>query len=679
LEEDFSGYRPKEGASAGCEGAVPASWLRRHFIPPLLVAVALILFFAGYPHLIKEARSQGFVLEELAPLMTLLVEWGKTSYWLGGRPLFVPMILTLAAALGMFLYCLVKKDLPLFLQNRLLLILALAFLIMYAIGGTRSFPLYIVGIITILFLGWLSGWKNKEDTSGPTSAGTNGKVLLAGFLLLGLLIRLYQVDIFPRLYLVDEQLFAQVALDLGKRPLEFFSEPHIMKPHLLRIASLRLAFSALGVGLFQQRTLSVLEGTLTILLVYLLCRKLWGHRAGLFAAFVLAVDPWSIGHSRIGVHNIEGPLFLALSLLLAIRAVERGGWRNFLLLGMAAGATIYLYLSCLIMAPYLFMMAVVGRYLRVRDRVSLIKEAGAMAAAAVVVALPYVTLGRENIRELDAFYSAGGDFLTSARHHGWHPTFALFVNSWSGIDFLVDWSARALHPARTMYPNPISIGFSLLGVGALLAMRKNFRNLLVLLWVPVAWLPVTLSYGFAERRLFATLAPIPAMLAGLWLAKLWGGKSEGLIDRLRRGLTVALLIPLLLVSMYIVYADADPTSGGSPHPRKAPEFIGALPPDYTVLISGSLETNPFLVYLASYDRLNGAEKQAFSFLSMEALEPMAEKLASTPRVAVVTDAGPAERRLLRRIKALNPNAKIFISSEYLACLTEQTGSVAEDP
>jgi hypothetical protein len=70
--------------------------------------------------------------------------------------------------------------------------------------------------------------------------------------------------------------------------------------------------------------------------------------------------------------------------------------------------------------------------------------------------------------------------------------------------------------------------------------------------------------------------------------------------------------------------------------------------------------------------LKGAdEKQAFSFLAMGALEPMAEKIASTPHVAVVTDVGPQERRLLQKIKALNPNAKLFESSEYMACVTGQ--------
>jgi hypothetical protein len=99
------------------------------------------------------------------------------------------------------------------------------------------------------------------------------------------------------------------------------------------------------------------------------------------------------------------------------------------------------------------------------------------------------------------------------------------------------------------------------------------------------------------------------------------------------------------------------------------EFIGSLPPQYTVLISNEVKEIPFLVYLESCERLkNGEREKALSFISIEVLAGMAEKIASSHGVAVVTDPGPQEHELLKRIKMLNPNAEVVYSDTFLACL-----------
>jgi len=656
-------------AEYSAEPEVRAPLSRRLIISFLSIAAISILSFLWCLHLVQQARSQGFVLQEIKPLMDTLIGWGKSLYWLGGRPLFVPAILGVAAALAVAAYAAFRKDCAALASNRRLLILALAFALMYIIGGTSSFALYIAGIIAVILLGWFSEFR-RESVAEPAPIERKEKALLGMILLLGLLLRMYQVDVFPRLYTADEQLLAQVVLELGERPFEFFSEPHIMKPHLLRIAGIRLAFMTLGTGLFQQRAVSVFEGTTTILLVYLLGRSLWGNRAGMFSAFLLAIDPWHIGHSKAGVHNIEGPLFLALLLLLIMRTVRQGSIRNLIFLGAVAGATVYLYLSCVILAPFAVIAAIAGRYRQNKLKSVLLKEAVIMVAAAVVVALPYFTVGRENIRELESFYTAGGNFLTAAKEHGWNPLFVLFVNSWNGIEHIINWTDRSIHPAKTFYPNPVAVGLALLGVGTLIGLRKKFEHVLVLLVIPIAWLPMSLSYGFAERRLFSGLLPVPALLGGLILARLWEQKFSGYAARrLSRALFVSILIAAVPLTAFIVYSDADPMSGGRVHPRKTAEYIGSLPPEYSVFVSNPVKDIPFLVCLASYDRLKGkADNNAFSFVSFEMLDAMAEKIALTPNVAVVMGVGAGEREFLRKVKALNPDSEIVEADEFLACL-----------
>ncbi len=353
--------------------------------------------------------------------------------------------------------------------------------------------------------------------------------------------------------------------------------------------------------------------------------------------------------------------------------VDVGGKRNFAVLGAVTGAAIYLYLSCLAMIPFSWAAVALGRYYRRRVSKSVLTgEILAMALPFAVIVLPYFTLGRANIRELDNFYSTSAHFLAAARDLHWNPAFVLFVNFWRGLEYLINWTSRPVHPSPTFYPNPIMVGFSLLGLGIVVRLRKDFQNLLLLAWILVAFIPMTMSYGFAERRLFATLVPVPAMLAGLLLARLWGDSGLGgnqVVEKLRRTLALLLLAVVALTSMYIVFADADPLSGGRPHPRKAAEFIGSIPPDYHVLISSRVKDIPFLVYIESYDRIRRAgNEKTFSFVDFEVLKTMAERIAATPRTAVVTDPGPEEEQFLEQIKALNPRADIIKSSDYWACV-----------
>ena len=71
------------------------------------------------------------------------------------------------------------------------------------------------------------------------------------------------------------------------------------------------------------RGLSVLCGAVTVLLVYLLGRRLWGERTGLLAAALLAVDRFHASWSRLLVEESPLQMFAALALLLTARAVGR--------------------------------------------------------------------------------------------------------------------------------------------------------------------------------------------------------------------------------------------------------------------------------------------------------------------------------------------------------------------
>ncbi len=82
---------------------------------------------------------------------------------------------------------------------------------------------------------------------------------------------------------------------------------------------------------------SVLLGTATLLVVYLIGRRLWNERAGLVAAALLAVNFLHVRNSQYAVNDVPSTFFLVLSFYFALRLAEDGRWRHYLLAGLMAG------------------------------------------------------------------------------------------------------------------------------------------------------------------------------------------------------------------------------------------------------------------------------------------------------------------------------------------------------
>lgn len=607
--------------------------------------------------------------------MNRAIVLGSRMYHWGGSPLTAPTLLTLAvAALSATRSLVLRKLGTPAIPNRWLLVLAGAFFLIYGLQGISGRTWILAGGLILPMLGWAAGRFKRVNRPEISRSARVEKLVVMAIVLFGLAVRLYQLDVFPVRYTVDEQLFAKAALEVGEHPQSFFEQPDVRKIHLIRIAAIRLAFSAFGVGLFQHRTVSALEGTFTIFLVYILCKKLWGSKAGMFSAFLVAADPWHVGYSKFGVHEIEGPMFLALLLFVLIRAVRIGGKWNFALLGALTGATLYLYASCFVMAPFAIAVVVAGRFLaanRGRRGMSF-AEICAFTAAFLLVLLPHLTIGWENLKEFLRLYGKSGNFLAAAEYSGLRPTHVFIGNVLRGFQAATQLMPKTHHPSNTFYPNPISGVLFLLGLGVLAGFRKTFENLLVLLWIPVAFLPAATGFGFAERRLFATLVPVPAMIGGLLLAKVWRVNESfgGFQSRnLSRMLVLFFLATISLTSLFLVYADTDSALGREPHPRKAAEFVRSIPPSYSVFISNRLKDFPFLLHLITYDRSRpGSDRAHIRWMEFEDIEAMAEEFALRPATALVVDPGPAEEMFLRKAQSMNPSATVIRQQDYWAIL-----------
>lgn len=108
-----------------------------------------------------------------------------------------------------------------------------------------------------------------------------------------------------------------------------------------------------GDGEFSVRMLSALAGAMIVPLGYLLGRELYGHRAGVATAALLAVNPFLVWYSQeVRMFTLATTLLLAASLALVGALQRRGAWRwvAYVILGTAAFYT-YL-LSALVLVAH---------------------------------------------------------------------------------------------------------------------------------------------------------------------------------------------------------------------------------------------------------------------------------------------------------------------------------------
>lgn len=67
---------------------------------------------------------------------------------------------------------------------------------------------------------------------------------------------------------------------------------------------------------------SAFFGTLSVFTIYFLAKRLFGEKIGLASAFLLAVSPWAMGLSRVGIDSNAAMFFLLLGFT-ALTAIKK--------------------------------------------------------------------------------------------------------------------------------------------------------------------------------------------------------------------------------------------------------------------------------------------------------------------------------------------------------------------
>ena len=166
-------------------------------------------------------------------------------------------------------------------------------------GADRSALVVWLAAIGLVVAGAAIGTRNPIRLPRPRREQLPELLLVLAILGVALALRLPDLGGIPAFVHGDE---AAIGLE-GRRILDGGS---VFEFGWYGVPSLSYAIASGTLWLFGNdltglRAASVIEGTLAVLLLYLIVRRLFGRRPALFAAFLLAIPQWDIDYSRQGV------------------------------------------------------------------------------------------------------------------------------------------------------------------------------------------------------------------------------------------------------------------------------------------------------------------------------------------------------------------------------------------
>ena len=376
---------------------------------------------------------------------------------------------------------------------------------------------------------------------------------LAGVLGLATLLRLFDLNRFG--YNGDEAVYAGQAASLAGNPL-FVSEFPVFRAHPLLIPVLLSPLYAQGTPDLRGRVAMALFGVATVAGVYLTGKELWGHRAGIVAALMVAAMPYDVLISRQVLLDGPAVAFTVFSLWLLARWVNRGG------VPWLASSGALLGLAILAKETMIVMAAGAVAFMLVSKRVP-----RPLAGAAVFGAsASLVAVGGVGALVLTSHAATGGDYIA------WQLT----RSSNHSLDFYL----------TTVTP---AVGWlvALAAVGAL-AQRsnRNWQGLMLACWAaaPIVFFQIYPLKGYAY---LLPGAPAIGLLAARFITGIdgcaWISAQKAAVAKtaLSVGIAVSMAAGLWAVVLPSPAAAGLASTGGLPGGREAGKWVA------THLVPGS--------------------------------------------------------------------------------------------
>ncbi|MBC7236481.1 MAG: glycosyltransferase family 39 protein [Chloroflexi bacterium] len=309
--------------------------------------------------------------------------------------------------------------------------------------------------------------------------------------LLGAGLRLIRLDMVPPGLHFDEAVYGLQAWDIyrGSRPIFF---PAYTGREPLYMYVMAIVFRLVGIHILGIRLTSALIGIVTIPLVYLLMRELFGARVGLLAGALLALSYWHLTVSRNGYPNILIPPLECLAMYGLWRGYRDGRIESFVMGGAVTGLVLYTYLAArffpiTVLLFFIYAFIVDKRRFRLRF--------GGLLLAGLIALLVFAPLGVYFLRHPEYFWERANQVLIFRQAKGADAALAVLnnlVRTWAGFFWAGDPRPHFNLPGRPILSLPSAVLFL---VGLLVAVSKWRRPeyMLLPIWLVGMSLPAALT------------------------------------------------------------------------------------------------------------------------------------------------------------------------------------------
>jgi len=316
------------------------------------------------------------------------------------------------------------------------------------------------------------------------------------------------------------------------------------------------------------RGVSALLGTATIPAVYVAAKELFGRRAAILAAWLMAVAFLHVRNSHYGTNDVDATFFTTASFLFAVRIYRLGRWRDYLWAGVMGGlATTTKYNAGIFILPIL--VAHLARTRKVGLRAAVAPRGLAPLVASYAVSGVVFVLGTPySLLDWDSFTSG---FLRQAAY-GSSP--------WWGQDRLPTWW---MHVA-TLFQGFGVVPLLLAALGAVALARSAPSRLALVAAFPAGYFAFMAGQQLHFARFTIPMLPFLAILAGQGLDSL----AARACPASRARLVIALLAVVAMAQPLVYSVQGDLLMGREDTRVSADRWMTANLPTGSILLVDEL-------------------------------------------------------------------------------------------
>lgn len=311
----------------------------------------------------------------------------------------------------------------------------------------------------------------------------------------------------------------------------FYPENNGREGLFINIQSLSVA--AFGHSAWSLRIVSAIIGTLTVVGLYFLVRKVFNWQIAAISAFLLATSFWHTLFSRIGFRAIMAPFFVVWGFYFFWRGISTARVWNFAVSGLCWGLGMYTYIGFRAM-PLALILTLIAYWFSVKKDFShsqylhtRFELTRGFAALMLVALLVFIPLGWHFYTNPQDFFGRTSQVSVFATEN---PLLSLTISTVKTLGmftFVGDFNGRHNLAGEPLLWWPVGTFFIVGLVRSIFKFRKGWAihghfstaQTMLLSWFVVGLFPVVFSYESLPHALRAIIvAPVVYIFAaeGIW-------------------------------------------------------------------------------------------------------------------------------------------------------------------